>query len=168
RFLLCKHLVQAVHPVPAVFFLDVKRRRTTPFWKHQSLKPIFEKDGGSAPSKDSEDQADDEEHVGQDDGDGGDSEGDDDESEGEIIDTRPEEDDNRLTFEETMEENIKTILDFAKGLEYQIQFRDHRMLQALERDGSSFLRLARACLVKEKRMRSTRGKTLPTWDKSTL
>jgi len=37
RFLLCKHLVQAVRPVPPIFFLEVKRNRTTPFWQHPGL-----------------------------------------------------------------------------------------------------------------------------------
>jgi hypothetical protein len=40
RFLICKHLVQAVQPVPPVFFLEAKRNRTTPFWVHHSLIPL--------------------------------------------------------------------------------------------------------------------------------
>ncbi|KAJ7816435.1 hypothetical protein B0H14DRAFT_2374646, partial [Mycena olivaceomarginata] len=50
---------------------------------------------------------------------------------------------------------------------FQRQFRDQRMLQTLEREGASFLRLAWACLGKEKRLTSTRGKAPSTWDKST-
>ncbi|KAK7012435.1 hypothetical protein R3P38DRAFT_2550206, partial [Favolaschia claudopus] len=39
---LCKHLVQAVHPSNAAFFREVVRRRTIPFYHHPLLKP---KDG---------------------------------------------------------------------------------------------------------------------------
>lgn len=39
RFLVCKHLVQSVGPVPAIFYLQVKRNRTTPFWLHPILQP---------------------------------------------------------------------------------------------------------------------------------
>ena len=42
RWLLCKHLVQAMHPVPPHFFLEVNRNRTSPFWAHPSLKPLLE------------------------------------------------------------------------------------------------------------------------------
>ncbi|KAJ7858934.1 hypothetical protein B0H14DRAFT_3631985, partial [Mycena olivaceomarginata] len=67
---------------------------------------------------------------------------------------------------EAMDDNIDLILEFAKGLKYQRQFRDQRMLQALEREGASFLRLAKACLGKERRLKSTRGTTPSTWDRS--
>ena len=40
RFLLCKHIVQGVLPVPPKFFLEVKQQREAPFWKHPSLKPL--------------------------------------------------------------------------------------------------------------------------------
>ncbi|KAJ7071833.1 hypothetical protein B0H15DRAFT_735590, partial [Mycena belliarum] len=70
---------------------------------------------------------------------------------------------------EAMDENIDIILEFAKGLQFQRQFRDQRMLrvQALEREGASFLRLAKACLAKEKRLQSTKGTRPSTWDRST-
>jgi hypothetical protein len=35
--LLCKHLVQAVGDVPPLFFIQVARRRTTPFYSHKAL-----------------------------------------------------------------------------------------------------------------------------------
>ena len=38
-FLVCKHLVQSVGPVPATFYLQVKRNWTTPFWLHPILQP---------------------------------------------------------------------------------------------------------------------------------
>src|SRR6202034_2570855 len=40
RPLICKHLVQAVQPVPPIFFLQVKRNRTLPFWEHPTLIPL--------------------------------------------------------------------------------------------------------------------------------
>jgi len=46
RFLVCKHLIQRMHIVPAVFFLEANRFREPPFWKHKSLKPLegFDRD----------------------------------------------------------------------------------------------------------------------------
>ena len=51
-----------------------------------------------------------------------------------------------------MEEWICTIREFANGLDYQRQFRDGRMLQALDGEGADeFKRLmTAACLTKEK------------------
>lgn len=43
------------------------------------------------------------------------------------------------TFEEVMEGDIDLILKFAKGLKYQVQFRDQQMLNTLKREGASFL-----------------------------
>jgi hypothetical protein len=60
-------------------------------------------------------------------------------------------------------------VEFVQGLRHQVQFRDQRMLNALEREGAGFLRLARACMGKEKRLQSTRGGETPaTWEKSTI
>ena len=39
-FLLCKQLVQAVHPIPPVF-LKVKHHQTVPFWRHEKLIPLI-------------------------------------------------------------------------------------------------------------------------------
>ncbi|KAJ7220483.1 hypothetical protein GGX14DRAFT_532533 [Mycena pura] len=153
RFLLCKHLVQAMQLVPPVFFLEVVRQRTAPFWVHRSLRPLSD-DASASDLMD----------AGGDDSDA-DTASPDSEDEDEIVDTQA--DDDRRTFVEAIDENIELILDFAKGLKFQRQFRDQRMLQALERDGASFLQLARACLGKEKRLTLTRGKAPSTWDKST-
>ena len=40
RFLICKHLIQSVHRVPATFFKEVKCHRSVPFWRHASLKDL--------------------------------------------------------------------------------------------------------------------------------
>ena len=41
RFLICKHLVQLFQPVNPIFFLEVTRNRTVPFWSHPTLKPLL-------------------------------------------------------------------------------------------------------------------------------
>ncbi|KAJ6602810.1 hypothetical protein DFH09DRAFT_1270635 [Mycena vulgaris] len=158
RFLLCKHVVQGVEPVPPVFFLEVKRQRTAPFWTHPSLRPVLDV---SAPDQSSEDVGSEMTRADVDANASLDSDDDDDYN---FVDTQPDGD--RRTFVEAMDENIDLIVEFAKGLKFQRQFRDQRMLQALEREGASFLRLARACLGKEKRLTSTRGPAPSTWDKS--
>ncbi|KAG1731582.1 hypothetical protein EDB19DRAFT_1737598 [Suillus lakei] len=61
---------------------------------------------------------------------------------------------NTRTFQERMLTHVKNIRDFCDGLEYQIQFNDYRMLTVLERNGSSFLRLADNCLSRERRENS--------------
>jgi hypothetical protein len=71
------------------------------------------------------------------------------------------------TFCERFAENIKTLREFCNGLEYQIQFEDRWMLEAIEQDGSSLLRLARSCLSRERRMNSTRGQSPTTWERET-
>jgi hypothetical protein len=160
--------VQAVQRVPPVFFLEVKRKRTSPFWVHEALKPL---DDGVAQDHFPQDQnsgGDDSVDSDHSDNSGpGDDDDDDDDAATEMVDTQPGGGSNGLTFEEAMAEHISIIKDFTKGLTYQIQFRDDRMLQALQREGASFFRLARACLTKEKRMKSTRGKLPTTWEKST-
>jgi hypothetical protein len=150
-----------VRRVPPVFFFEAKRARTIPFWKHLTLIPLDSQPAEPVTSRDEPT-----------DGDSGDASGDeiaaecddDDEDEDE------EEDDgggfSGPTFDEELLEHIDTITDFAEGLRYQIQFRDHRMLKTLKREGAPFLRLAQACLNKEKRLR-TRGSNLATWDHST-
>jgi hypothetical protein len=41
RFLICKHLVQMFQPIDPIFFLEVSRNRTVPFWSHPTLKPLL-------------------------------------------------------------------------------------------------------------------------------
>ena len=147
-FLLCKYLVQAVQPVSPLFFLKVRHQWTAPIWSHPLLKPPGE--DLLAPQNVAEI---DKTASG---ADGGEREDDDDEEDN----SNDEDDDNvqdfqealreGLTFEEAMSENIKTIGDFLEGLKYQVQFRDHRMLQVLEREGGSFLRLARTLMIPQR------------------
>ncbi|KAG6904990.1 hypothetical protein DXG01_005797 [Tephrocybe rancida] len=130
RFLLCKHLVQAVGPVPPTFFLEVKQCCTAPFWKHKSLCPINEdfaaasdSEGGdkrATVSKDGEDHGDSDED---------DSEEERDREEEEDINFMQEETVGGLTYEEAMDEHINTISELLKGLEFKVQFCDQCMLK---------------------------------------
>ncbi|KAF8955525.1 hypothetical protein BDZ97DRAFT_1632229, partial [Flammula alnicola] len=157
RFLVCKHLVQRMQTVPAVFFLEADRFRQPPFWRHKHLKPLEEYGAdsmkiGVGSAEGCDEDRDIEEEGGDDD--------DDEEDDG------PHQHDGR-TFEEALKGDIDLILDFAAGLQHQAQFRDQRLLSALEREGAGFLRFAKACMEKERRMNSTRSPTVSTWEKST-
>lgn len=153
-----------MHPVPPIFFLEVKRNRTIPFWKHELLVPL---DGTKTPDAGTHvsTSATPEGNSDLDQKEDPDSENDED-SDDEIIDTEE-----RLiggkTFGERMTEHIDMLRDFANGLEYQVQFNDNRMLDRLEREGGSFLRFAQNCLNRERRMNSTRGTSPMTWEKAT-
>jgi hypothetical protein len=63
--------------------------------------------------------------------------------------------------------HIQTIEGFLGRLEYQHQFRDHRMLDMVEREGAQFLRLAKNCLSCKCRSNSSRFSTPTTWDRET-
>lgn len=157
RFLICKHIIQCMHRVPPIFFLEAERYRTVPFWRHKSLKPLEEADAETMEtvvgSVDEQERGDEDENN-----EGGDDDNDDDNDEDEgYVETHQE---GGHMFEEAMEGDIKLILDFAKGLRHQIQFRDQRMLNTFQREGASFLRLAKACIGEEKRMNSTRAATM--------
>ncbi|KAJ6632304.1 hypothetical protein B0H10DRAFT_2251482, partial [Mycena sp. CBHHK59/15] len=144
RFLLCKHTVQGVACVPPVFFLEVRCQPTAPFWVHPALRPLDEADTSEG-TPDSEDPLHAQAAL--------DTTPASDDEDDNFIDTQGSEEKHQ-TFLGSMDEDIDTILEFAKGLQYQRQLRDQHML-TLEREGVSFLRLARACLGKEKCLRST-------------
>ncbi|KAJ6449111.1 hypothetical protein C8R45DRAFT_849909, partial [Mycena sanguinolenta] len=153
RFLLCKHLVQAVHPVDPIFFLEVTRNRSTPFWTHPSLKPL---DVAPAPSTSPVLPASQPVHrddIIQEAGD---------ESDEELVEIKAS-----ATFDERLTSHLTKIRDFCDGMEYQRQFRDMRMLDALEREGAPFFRLIDSCLSRERRANSTRSAAPTTWEKST-
>jgi len=163
RFLVCKHLVQSVGPVPPIFFLEVRRNRTTPFWLHPHLQlggpqclsvttgnnnelpAANENTTHQNPAKDETDD-DDDSLI--------------DMESGLVIG------DGR-TFRERFTKRIEVIQDFCDGLEYQVKFEDHQMLETLEREGASFLWLAQSCLSRERRMNSSRGSPPTTWERET-
>ena len=168
RFLICKHLVQSVHPVHPVFFLEVKRNRTLPIWSHRSLVPLSDDNinheitSAPLPPTTPENL-----EMQLDVPNGNDSE-ESDESDDELIDTALETGrGGRETFRETMRTHIDTIKDFCDGLEYQVQFEDQRFLDTLEREGGRFLRLMQNCLSRERRSNSTRSAAPTTWEQST-
>ncbi|KAF7799214.1 hypothetical protein EIP86_010446 [Pleurotus ostreatoroseus] len=165
------HLVQAVKPVPPIFFLTVTRNRTAPFWSHSDLIPLLPApettvsdlpstatctalnshgDVDSAPRGPSAEPA---------------ADPDAEDSDDDIIDTEPPEFvQEGETYLERMTKIIGTFRDFSDGLEYQLQFNDRRILDVVEREAAGALRLARTCLAKEKQAQSTRGAAPRTWD----
>ncbi|KAF5324215.1 hypothetical protein D9619_011369 [Psilocybe cf. subviscida] len=163
RFLMCKHLVQLVRCVPPRFFLKVKRRRSTPFWEHQSLRL---KDTRECDSDDSEGQGGDlsnDDFPDDDDDDVRSLNDDEDDEDDDVVVGRVEK---GLTFNEALSADINLITDFLAGLQFQAQFRDHRFLRTLEQEGAGFFRLTSACLEKEKRANKRGGNAQLTWDKT--
>ncbi|KAF5341794.1 hypothetical protein D9611_001377 [Ephemerocybe angulata] len=55
-------------------------------------------------------------------------------------------------YEQRMRAHIANIREFCDGLDYNLQFRDTRMLEMVEKEGASFLRLVEDCLSKEGRL----------------
>lgn len=70
------------------------------------------------------------------------------------------------TFDEQLKHRIHVLTEFTTGLQYQLQFRDLRFLQALDREGRSLFRMAENCLQRERRQNSTRGDPTATWESS--
>ncbi|KAJ6556354.1 hypothetical protein B0H19DRAFT_947916, partial [Mycena capillaripes] len=140
RFLLCKPTVQGLQPGPPVFFLEEAPAHSTISGASHTAAIVERRDASGRSWGCRADDDDD----------------------GDLADT----DENQLTFLEAMDENIDLITEFAKGLKCQRQFRDQRQVQTLERERAHFLRLVKACLGKERRLRSTRGEAQSTWDRS--
>ena len=94
--------------MPPIFFLEVKRHRTAPFWRHTLLNPDdIETRYGI-------------EFDGEDD------------NEEDLTDTEVRFlNASHATSREDFTELISTIRAFDDGLEYQIQFEDQRMLEML-------------------------------------
>ena len=112
HFLICKHLVQAVQPMPSIFFLQVKRNHTVPFWEHLALIPL-----NTIPRNTTTTQitSQNEDHK-VDDSENSDEEGSnnkDDEGVDNVVDTMAGKDiDNSCTFHEHFEGDIVTIQEF--------------------------------------------------------
>lgn len=164
RFLICKHLIQMVHRVPTTFFLEVQRQRTLPFWSHLALRPLVDapqvtEDTELEPSSLGSTVADtasagiEQDDLGHADFDDGDD----------ALETDGQH--AGKTFDETLNNDISLLKGLVDRLEYQRQFRDHRMLQSLHREGASLFRLAEACERKENQANSTRGAGPSTWDR---
>ena len=182
RFLICKHLVQQFHPVDPIFFLQVTRNRSTPFWSHSALKPLPTAEDMNhmmdldeqleVPTKleNTTSPAVEEPYVRLNAA-GTRSEFDEDDFESDnegLVDTWEGGSENRQqTCKEELNEIIHLLRDFVGGLEHQVQFQDLRFLKTLEKEGAGLFRLARNCLSREKRLNSSRAASPTTWESST-
>ncbi|KIJ91838.1 hypothetical protein K443DRAFT_467771 [Laccaria amethystina LaAM-08-1] len=117
-----QHLIQRTQRIPAIFFLEARRFREAPFWRHPSLKALYETEteegrAGNGNRRVVEDSVDiDEAEL-----DGGDS-GDEDEFDvGNALEAAQG---TGLTFEEAIKEDTDLLDEFLQGLRYQVQFRD--------------------------------------------
>ena len=154
RFLICKHLVQSVKPVPPHFFFEVTRNRTAPFWKHKHL-------------------------IAEDlDGDDTDWEAPDDDdaiSEDDLEDNLPlapfitgsldDDPDQLMTTKDELMKIQGQLEEFVNGMmKYQVDFADPRWLRTLKREGGGLLHLMEACRDSEHAYNTTGGPTPTTWD----
>ncbi|KAF5374553.1 hypothetical protein D9757_012415 [Collybiopsis confluens] len=169
RFLLCKHLVQGVEPVPDVFFLEVTRIRTTPFWVHPGLVPKTGLPEGYLNDKIApvaipvDQQLDPQRQTEPPDGlESDEEEKDEYQIEAEFIQK------NTNTYNKRMDHLLSRMHNFSLGLRYQKQFRDERFLNLVEKQGAPFFRLVDSCLEKERRQNMNRGEPTSTWDPRTM
>ncbi|KAF7371915.1 SWIM-type domain-containing protein [Mycena venus] len=168
----------AVQPVDPVFFLEVQRNRTIPFWSHPSLIPLLPPTGTAAatiPARENVVEHNNSNRSGArvaGDSDDSDVEGDDGsdfDSDDDLVGARNDEESHsgNKMFDERLTAYLKTVRDFCDGLEYQRNFQDSRFLATLEREGAGFFRLAENCLSRERRENSTRSPAPTTWERST-
>ena len=153
RFLICKHLVQAVHPVSPKFFIEVTRNRTGATWVHPLLQPLHSPYPGDAqpnplttvscpissliePLEESDDDGFD--------------------------------DSNRLVsidlFEQEMHKFQRVLLELSDILEYNAPLTDLRTLPVLRRHLAAVSDLHTRLLEKEKNTNSVTGLPPRTWD----
>ena len=143
--------VQKVKPVPAIFFLEVHRYRSTPFWHHPALVPLK---GTDAIGSDSN----------------GDIQWDgtitDPFADVRIEDDEFEEESRHYVGKSTgdeLEHLASLCEEFASALRFQIQFNDHRFLSNTNRHGNTFFNFISNCLEYERQMNSTRTANPNTW-----
>ena len=142
-FLIFKHLVQSFQPVNPIFFLQVMRNWTMPFWSNPALillqtegveedqmeTEVVKSVGPTDPIMDNdfdptEDRFDDD-----------------------AVDTREGIwEGEHKTLKEEMEAHIQKIRDFANGLKNQISFQDRCFLKTLQKEGVGFFQLAQNTL----------------------
>jgi len=161
RFLICKHLVQSVKPVPPHFFFEVTRNRTTPFWRHKHL--IAEDLDGDDVGSEVPDDGDDDDDVGM---------GSEDNLEDILPSMRPfvmgsldNDPDRLMTTKDELIEIQGQLEEFVNGMtKYQVDFADPRWLRTLKREGGGLLRLMKACKDREHAYNTAGGPTPTTWD----
>ncbi|KAG2029381.1 hypothetical protein BDR03DRAFT_880936, partial [Suillus americanus] len=140
QFLVCKHLVQDVHAVSPVFFLQ----QTLQYSVRAEEDNRKNTTGVEGNVFDREDE----------------------EAEDEFVDTEAGWMDT-CTFQEHFKAHITNLCDFCDGLQYQIQFKDHKMLHAIECDGASFICLMERCLGQERRDNLSWQRCPTTWERET-
>lgn len=153
-------------PVPPILFLEVRRSRTAPFWRHPGL--IIEEGVVEEPIRHVEDEN---EQEGEEEEEGDDGVGEKERARMGAMEDKEEHDEHEVMFaaeigksvDQRLEELVQLFRDFADGADYQRQFRDARMLQTIERKFARGIRLAGQCLGKEQK------RTMPaTWEQSAL
>ena len=160
QFLICKHLVQLVQPVSPHFFFQVQWNCTTPFWSHEALIPIIPNPQPVQPPIETDQLALENLQPLPTDSQGGEQSGSDDDDDN-LVDTGT-----KGTFQEQMNEHLKTLWEFCDILEYQTQFNDHQMLATLEHNGAGLLWLARNYINVERCSNSSQSSTPTTFEHS--
>jgi hypothetical protein len=115
------------------FSLQVQQSCITPFWSHEALKPIIPNPQPVQPPIETDQLALENLQLLPTDSQGGEQSGSDDDDDN-LVDT-----DTKGTFQEQINEHLKTLQEFYDILEYQTQFNDHWMLAALEHNGAGLL-----------------------------
>ncbi|KAF7305187.1 SWIM-type domain-containing protein [Mycena kentingensis (nom. inval.)] len=140
------HLVQLVERVPIAFFREAKRNRTTPFWKHPKLIPLgdgqrlekaYRRDWEVPENEDGQRFEDEQELEWEADG---------------------------AAFDKGLDARIDQLEHAIAMMRHQKQFKDPRLLAALNRNGASLFRFLEACEKKEQRATNNRGAPVRTWE----
>lgn len=170
RFLICKHLVQAVHRVPTLFFRQVSRERSFPIWRHPDLRPLsppalgdFQELAKSSPGvavdgkgvmvqATAGDHSDDD--LFDDDGGGSNASGADENDEWDMDDDETESESNIKGRAKEMTDIALLLRDLADAIDYNAPFADPRALALFTRETKSSVNLVKGIRKKEKSVRS--------------
>ena len=176
--MVCKHLVQAVHQVPTIFFRQVSRERKTPIWRHPSLRPIHPPSANdlqelpkatvTMPSAGLNVNVDD-------DGDGEANRAEtgegriEEDSEADVASDEEDEEEEVQMHIREMKDRLKRLAaelhDLADIIEYNTQFADQRTAALFERRFDTTLKMYKHIREKERRLNSNALPNLPTWSR---
>lgn len=174
RFLLCKHLVQAVNPVPEEFFAEINRERRCPIWRHPKLRPINPPGTGdlqtmaqpTMPLASAEgvvfDQVEGGEVGGPMDGEQEEHSEEDEEEQHlrDIVENMEEEHAVRCN---TINEIASRLHELADMLQYNAPFADHHVVELVTRKTATALDLQDKIKNKENKMNATTGTKISTF-----
>ncbi|PVF93533.1 hypothetical protein CPB86DRAFT_96189, partial [Serendipita vermifera] len=173
RFLICKHLVQKVHPMRPAFFYQVSRERACPVWRHPDLRPI------DPPASDdlqelpkptvgmlsvTLSEAHNSEMENSDSDANGNSTIDETSDEGEMEasdETEEKEEERMKATRSAMDRLVAQLHDLADIVDYNASFTDPRVQKLLEKRCSTALNLYQRICEKEDRINS-RSQTYPS------